>query len=359
MLTGKRLRFASSIFAIKRYVPRTLLATGSLLTGLLWFSQPAYAGKDFDAIKARGHLICGVSTASGGFSAPDSNGKWTGIDVDLCKAVSIAIFGSADNTAYVPLTDQARFTALQTGEVDLLTHNATETLERDAGLGLSWEGINYYDAIGVMVPAKLHAKQLADLNGATICMTQGGTNEAAVRDFFDGHKIRYKQVVFESLPALNSAFFAGRCDIYAMDQSALAAARALATKTPADYVILPDVLAKSPLGPVVRQGDPRFAKIVRWTLSALIDAEELDVTSQNATTLRKTGSVEQRRLLGAIPGPGKALGLTDDWAYRVIEQIGSYGESYARNVGEQSPLKLPRGANALWTRGGLMYSPPI
>lgn len=323
------------------------------------FSSSAHAGVDLDKIRARGTLICGISPGVGGFSAPDSNGKWVGFDVDLCKAVAAAIFGDGEKIQTVSLSYQARFTALQTGEVDVLTTNTTWTLQRDAGLGLTFTGYSFYDGLGFLVPKSLGATHAKELDGANVCLGQGGTAEAAVRNYFAKNKITFKPVVFESQAELNTAFFAGRCDVFVSDTSTLAAVRAAGTQTPNDYIILPELLEKSPLGPVIRKGDPQLFDVVRWTLNALITAEELGVTSKNAEELAKGDNEEIRRLLGTSPGNGKVLGLAEDWALKAIAKEGNYGELYERNFGESTPLKLPRGQNALWSEGGLIYSPPL
>jgi len=334
------------------------LLTSIVACALLPTVQLASAGPTLDKIKARGELVCGVNTGLGGFSVADSSGQWTGFDVDMCKAIAVSIFGDAAKTRFVPTSEQVRFTALQAGEVDVLTRNSTWTMQRDAGLGLDWAGINFYDGLAFMVPVASGVKDLKGLDGATICMNQGSAAEVDTRNYFTTHKMTYQPLAIENQESLNSSFFSGRCDAITADSSNLAAIRSTA-KTPADYVVLPEIISKSPLGPVVRKDDPQFTAIVRWTLNAMITAEENGVTSANVDEMKKSGSESVKTLLGVNPGNGKALGVSEDWAYQVIKQVGNYGESFERNVGAGSPLGLPRGANALWSQGGLLYAPPM
>lgn len=336
------------------YSTAAVAAALALLVG-----SPVHAGPTLDKIKARGELVCGVNTGLGGFSVADSSGKWSGFDVDMCKAIAAAIFGDAGKTRFVPTSEQVRFTALQSGEVDVLTRNSTWTIQRDAGLGLDWAGVNFYDGLAFMVARKSGVTDLKGLDGATICMNQGATAEVDTRNYFTNHKMRYKPLAIENQEALNAAFFSGRCDAITADSSNLAAIRATATKNPDDYVVLGEIISKSPLGPVVRKDDPQYTAVVRWTLNAMITAEELGVTKANVDEMKAKGSEDVKRLLGVIPGTGKALGLPDDWAYKVIKQVGNYSESFERNIGKDSPLGLPRGANALWSNKGLLYAPPM
>ena len=319
----------------------------------------AYAGKELDAIKARGQLICGVSTGVAGFAAADSQGKWTGIDVDVCRAVAAAIFGDADKVKFVPTTAQQRFTALQSGEVDLLVRTTTYTLTRDTALGFDFTGVNYYDGQGFMVNKKLGVKSAKELNGATICVQPGTTTELNLADYFRANKMTFKPVVIEKVEETRAAFFAGRCDVFTTDASGLYATRAANAPKPEDYIILPEIISKEPLGPVVRHGDNQFADIVRWALFAMIEAEEYGITSKNIDEMMKSDNPTIKRILGVTPGMGKALGVDDKWVYNIIKQVGNYGESFDRNVGMGSPLKIARGQNALWTQGGLQYAPPI
>ncbi|MEI7872225.1 MAG: amino acid ABC transporter substrate-binding protein [Alphaproteobacteria bacterium] len=335
------------------------LAAGIAAATIAGVATAAYAGKELDAIKARGSLICGVSTGVAGFAAADSQGKWTGIDVDVCRAVAAAIFGDADKVKFVPTTAQQRFTALQSGEVDLLVRTTTYTLTRDTALGFDFTGINYYDGQGFMVNKKLGVKSAKELNGATVCVQPGTTTELNLADYFRANKMTFKPVVIEKIEEVRAAFFAGRCDVFTTDASGLYATRAANAPNPDDYIILPEIISKEPLGPVVRHGDNQFADIVRWALFAMIEAEEYGITSKNIDEMMKSDNPTIKRILGVTPGMGKALGVDDKWVYNIIKQVGNYGESFDRNVGMGSPLKIARGQNALWTQGGLQYAPPI
>ena len=317
------------------------------------------AGKDLDAIKARGSLICGVSTGVAGFAAADSQGKWTGLDVDTCRAIAAAIFGDADKVKFVPTTAQQRFTALQSGEVDLLVRTTTWTLTRDTALGFDFTGVNYYDGQGFMVNKKLGVKSAKELNGATVCVQPGTTTELNLADYFRANKMTFKPVVIEKVEEVRAAFFAGRCDVFTTDASGLYSTRAANAPNPDDYIILPEIISKEPLGPLVRHGDNQFADIVRWTLFAQIEAEEYGITSKNVDEMMKSDNPTIKRILGVTPGMGKALGVDEKWVYNIIKQVGNYGEMFERNVGMGSPLKIARGQNALWTQGGLQYAPPI
>jgi general L-amino acid transport system substrate-binding protein len=335
------------------------LAAGVAAVTLAGVATAAYAGKELDAIKARGQLICGVSTGVAGFASADSQGKWTGIDVDLCRAVAAAIFGDADKVKFVPTTAQQRFTALQSGEVDLLARTTTYTLTRDTALGFDFTGVNYYDGQGFMVNKKLGVKSAKELNGATVCVQPGTTTELNLADYFRANKMTFKPVVIEKIEEVRAAFFAGRCDVFTTDASGLYATRAANAPTPDDYIILPEIISKEPLGPVVRHGDNQFADIVRWSLFAMIEAEEYGITSKNIDEMMKSDNPTIKRILGVTPGMGKALGVDEKWVYNIIKQVGNYGESFERNVGMGSPLKIARGQNELWTKGGLQYAPPI
>ena len=338
------------------------MMAGVVTAGLVGVAGTAHAGKDLDAVKARGQLICGINTGVAGFAQQDDKGKWTGLDVDVCRAVSAAIFGDAEKVKYVPTTAQQRFTALQSGEVDVLSRNTTYTLTRDTALGLEFTGINYYDGQGFMVPKKLGVKSAKELNGATICVQPGTTTELNLADYFRANKMTFKPVVIEKVDEIRAAFFSGRCDVYTTDASSLAATRAANVPPPQtidDYVILPEIISKEPLGPVVRHGDNQFGDIVRWALYAMIEAEEAGITSKNVDEMLKSDNPSIKRILGVTPGMGKALGVDEKWVYNIVKQVGNYGESFDRNVGMGSPLKIARGQNALWTQGGLQYSPPI
>jgi general L-amino acid transport system substrate-binding protein len=336
-----------------------LLAATTVAAGITGFAGLAHAGKDLDSIKSRGQVLCGVSTGLAGFSLADSQGKWTGMDVDICKAVAAALLGDANKVKFVPLSAQQRFTALQSGEVDLLSRNTTWTLTRDTSLGLDFTGITYYDGQGFMVAKKLGVKSAKELNGATVCVQPGTTTELNLADYFRANKMQFKPVVIERLEEVEQAFFSGRCDVYTTDASGLAATRATRASSPDDYVILPEIISKEPLGPAVRHGDNQWSDVVRWTLYAMLEAEEKGITSKNVDEMTKSADPTVKRLLGATPGMGKALGVDEDWVVKVIKQVGNYGEVFERNVGKTTPLKLERGLNALWTQGGLQYAPPV
>ena len=335
------------------------MAAGAIAAGLVGVAGTAHAGKDLDAVKARGQLICGVSTGVAGFAAADSQGKWTGIDVDVCRAVAAAIFGDADKVKFVPTTAQQRFTALQSGEVDLLVRTTTWTLTRDTALGFDFTGVNYYDGQGFMVNKKLGVKSAKELNGATVCVQPGTTTELNLADYFRTSKMTFKPVILEKVEEVRAAFFAGRCDVYTADVASLAATRATTAPNPDDYIILPEIISKDPAGAMVRHGDNQFADIVRWSLYAMIEAEEYGITSKNVDEMLKSDNPAIKRILGVTPGMGKALGIDEKWVYNIVKQVGNYGESFDRNVGMGSPLKIARGQNALWTQGGLQYAPPI
>ncbi|WP_428666115.1 amino acid ABC transporter substrate-binding protein [Reyranella sp.] len=325
-------------------------------------SGTAMAGKDLDAIKARGALICGVPTGIAGFAVADSQGKWVGLDIDVCRAVSAAIFGDSEKVKYVPLTSQQRFTALQSSEVDLLSNNTTITLTRDTALGLDFTAITYYDGQGFMVPKKLGLKSAKELNGATVCVAPGTTTELNLADYFRANKMSFKPVVIEKVEEIRAAFFSGRCDVYTTDVSSLAATRVAnvpAPSTPEDFIILPEIISKEPLGPMVRHGDNQFTDIVRWAQYAMLEAEEYGITSKNVDEMLKSENPTIKRILGVTPGMGKALGVEEKWVYNIIKQVGNYGESFDKHVGPNSPLKIDRGVNKLWTQGGLQYAPPI
>jgi len=322
-------------------------------------ASPAWAGKTLDAVKQRGQVVCGVNTSGPGFSNADSQGKWTGLDVDFCKAVAAAVLNDSSKVKFVPLNSQQRFTSLQAGEVDVLSRNSTWTLTRDASLGILFTGINYFDGQGFMVPKKLNIANAKKMNGATVCVQAGTTSEKNVADYFGANGMKYKPVVFDTAEAITSAFFAGRCQVYTTDMSDLAGARTKAPKAD-DYVILPEVISKEPLGPSVRRGDDEWFEIVRWTLFAMLEAEENGLTQANVDAQKASSKDPNvQRFLGVSEDTGKLLGLDKEWAYRIVKQVGNYGESFERNLGPKSPVGLPRGVNNLWTKGGLMYAPPI
>ncbi len=330
-----------------------------VLAAALLLPVLAQASPTVDAIKKRGELICGVSQGSAGLSSVDAQGHWQGLDVDVCRALAAATLGSPDKVRYVPLSSQQRFTALQSGEIDVLSRNTTITSSRDDGLGISSTAIVFYDGQGFLVPKKLGVKHATELDGAQVCVQPGTVNEQNLVDYFKKNKLSYHPVVIENLVELEQAFYAGRCDVYLSDVSTLAASRAARAKNPDDFVILPERINKSPLGPFVRQNDPSWAATVKWTVNAVVEAEELGITSTNVDQLQNSQDAQVRRLLGTDPGIGKNFGLDDRWAYRAIKAVGNYGEIWDRNLGTNTPLKLARGLNAQWDKGGLLYSPPF
>jgi general L-amino acid transport system substrate-binding protein len=311
-----------------------------------------------DDVKAKGFLQCGVNTGLAGFSAPNDKGKWEGFDVDFCRAMAAAIFGDADKVKYTPLTSKERFTAVQSGEVDVLARNTTWTFTRDVNLGLEFIGTNYYDGQGFMIRKDLGVKNAKELDGASVCIQTGTTTELNLADYFRKNHMKFKSVVFEKSDEIRAAYDAGRCDVYTTDRSGLAAQRSL-LQHPDEHMVLPEVISKEPLGPVIRQGQQEFGDVARWTLFALISGEELGITSKNVDEMKKSTNPEVLRFLGVEGEMGKQLGVPNDWAYNIIKQVGNYGEVFERNIGENTPLKLDRGLNALWTNGGLMYSPPF
>ena len=309
-------------------------------------------------VKAKGFISVGVNEGLFGFSKPDEKGVWKGLDVDTARAISVAVFGSPDKIKFVPLTAKTRFTALQSGEIDVLTRNATQTLTRESSLGLNFAHVNYYDGQGFLVPKKLGVKSAKELDGATICVLPGTTTELNAADFFRANKMTMKPVVIESTPELAKAFFAGRCDSLTSDASQLAGTRAVAPN-PDDYVILPEIISREPLAPAVRHGDDQWFDIVNFATMAMIEAEYLGISSKNVDDMLKSGDPQIQRFLGVNPGNGEALGLDEKWAYNIVKMVGNYAEVFERNVGIDTPLKLERGLNALWTKGGIMYTPPF
>jgi general L-amino acid transport system substrate-binding protein len=323
-------------------------------------ATPAFAGKTLDAIKARGQVVCGVNTGLAGFSAADSSGKWTGLDVDVCRAVAAAVLGDAEKVKYVPLNAQQRFTALQSGEIDVLSRNTTFTLTRDASLGLTQTAVTYYDGQGFMVPVNKKIKSAKQLKGQTVCVQSGTTTEKNLTDYSKANNLNIKPVVFEKLEAAEGAYFSGRCVAYTTDASGLASTRNKVAKNPADHVILPDLISKEPLGPMVRRGDDEWTTIVKWVIYGLLEAEEYGVTSANVDE-QKANSKDPvvGRLLGSTEDTGKLLGLDKEWLARAVKATGNYGEIFERNVGPKSALQLPRGLNNLWSKGGIQYAPPV
>jgi len=334
-----------------------IFASCALAAGLA--APPVEAATTLEAVKSRDKVICGANGGRPGFSGIDSKGQWQGIDVEVCRAIAAATLGNASKTQFVKVTSQTRFTALQTSEVDVLTANVTWTLGRDAALGLDFVAPIFYDGQGFMVPRKLNVKSSKDLDGAAVCIEPGTTSEKLVAELFRANKLKYKPVVIEDRKELNNAFFSGRCDVHVQSVSGLSSGRATAAKNPDDYVILPEIHGKDPMGPVVRQGDAQWRDIVNWVVYALIAAEELGVTSANVDQMRSSGNADIARLLGSKDDPGKGLGLNKDWAYQVVKQVGNYGEIFEKTLGKGSPLKLERGINRQWKDGGLLYAPPF
>jgi len=344
----------SRTFTLRKHI-FSLMCMSSLATAL-----PAWAGKTLESIKQRAQVVCGVNTGLAGFSAADSQGKWSGLDVDICRAVAAAVLGSAEKVRFVPLSAQQRFTALQSGEVDVLSRNTTFTLTRDASLGLHQTAVTYYDGQGFMVAAKANIKNAKQLKGATVCVQAGTTTEKNLTDFSRTNKLDIKPVVFDKFEAANSAYFAGRCKAYTTDASGLASIRTKEAKNPKDHFILPELISKEPLGPLVRRGDDEWLAIVKWTIYGLVEAEEYGITSENVNSL-KSDSTDPvvLRLLGKSEDTGKLLGLDREWLARALLAVGNYGEIFEKHLGEKTSLGLKRGLNAQWNKGGLQYAMPI
>jgi len=314
--------------------------------------------KTLDTVKSRGSLSCGVNIGLAGFSQPDDKGNWTGLDVDYCKAIAAAVLGDASKVKYVPTTAKERFTALQSGEIDVLIRNTTWTIARDSSLGLIFAGVNYYDGQGFMVKASLGVKSAKELNGATVCVQTGTTTELNLADYFKANKLTYKPVVFEKLDETVQAYLAGRCDVYTTDQSGLYSVRVQQPK-PEDHVVLPEIISKEPLGPSVRQGDDQWLTVVKWVHYALINAEEAGITQANVDEMANSTNPDIKRLLGKEGELGKAIGVSNDFVVKVVKAVGNYGELFERNVGTGSRLKIARGLNNLWNKGGIQYAPPL
>ncbi|AVJ28233.1 amino acid ABC transporter substrate-binding protein [Achromobacter spanius] len=325
---------------------------------LLCVASGAQAGVTFEAVKKKGFLQCGFAGIPG-FSVLDSKGEWTGLDVDMCRAVAAAMFGDASKVKGNVLTAQAKFTALQSGEIDMLSRNTTQTLTRDTTLGLIGVGVNFYDAQGLIVKKAMNVKSVKELDGATICVQPGTTTELNLADYFRSRGLTFKPVLVENYDENFRLLESGRCDAYTNDKSNTAANMRTRLAKPDDWEILTENLSKEPLGPMVRQGDEQWFNIVRWSLNAMLEAEEYGITSKNVDEMLKSTNPNVQRILGVTPGMGKNLGLDDKWAYNIIKQVGNYGESYDRAMGKDSPLKLDRGLNKLWTQGGLMYGWPV
>jgi len=323
-------------------------------------ATPAFAGKTLDAIKARGQVICGSNTGLAGFGAVDSAGKWNGLDVDVCRAIAAATLGDAEKVKYVPLNAQQRFTALQSGEVDILSRNTTFSLTRDASLGLNQTAVTYYDGQGFMVNTKSKIKSAKQLKGQTVCVQSGTTTEKNLTDYSKANGLNIKPVVFEKLEAATGAYFTGRCVAYTTDASGLASTRNKEAPKPDEHMILPELISKEPLGPLVRRGDDEWFAIVKWVIYGLLEAEEYGITQNNVDTLKANSKDPViGRILGSTEDTGKLLGLDREWMARAIKATGNYGEIFERNVGPTSALKLPRGLNNLWNKGGIQYAPPL
>jgi general L-amino acid transport system substrate-binding protein len=328
-----------------------------LALAIIFVAQGASA-QTLKAVKDRGILNCGANGTLAGFGLPDARGNWTGLDVDVCRAIAAAIFNDATKVKFVPLTAKDRFTALQSGEVDVLVRNTTWTSSRDSSLGLNFTGVDYYDGQGFMVRKALKVNSALELNGASVCVQQGTTTELNLADYFRAHKMQLKSVTFATANEAVKAYDAGRCDSYTTDASGLYAER-LRLANPSDHIILPEIISKEPLGPAVRHGDDQWFDIVKWVLFAMVDAEELGITSKNVGDMMKSTNPKIKRFVGTEGNYGEQLGLTKDWAVRIVKLVGNYGEVFERNVGSGSPLKIDRGLNKLWDKGGIMYAPPI
>jgi general L-amino acid transport system substrate-binding protein len=345
-LLGEDTNMKKALVSIAFGLTASLLATG------------ASAQATLNSVKQKGFLTCGSNTGLAGFGQPDAQGNWTGLDVDLCRAIAAAIFDDPTKVRFIPLAAKDRFTALQSGEVDVLSRNSTATMSRDTQLGLDFPVINYFDGQGFMVRKKLGVSSAKELNGASICTQQGTTTELNLADYFRANNMKYEVVAFATSDETFKAYDAGRCDAFTTDASGLYAER-LRASAPDDHIVLPEIISKEPLGPAVRHGDNQWGDIVRWTHNAMLNAEELGVTKANVEQMKTSENPEIKRLLGTEGKFGEAIGLTNDWAVRVIKHVGNYGEVFEKNVGEGSRLKIKRGQNAQWTKGGLQYGIPV
>ena len=337
---------------------RSKALAGLLATCALGLTASAASAGTLDTVKSKGILTCGANTGLAGFGIPDDKGQWTGLDVDVCRAMAAAILGDAKKVKFVALDAKNRFTALQSGEIDVLSRNTTETSSRASTLGLIFGPVTYYDGQGFLVKKKLNVASAKDLNGASVCVQQGTTTELNLADYFRSNGMKYESVAFQSEDETLKAFESGRCDAFTTDASGLYAER-LRLANPDENIVLPEIISKEPLAPSVRQGDDPWYNVMTYSVYAMVNAEELGVTSKNVDEMKKSDNPNIRRLLGVEGEQGKAFGLSNDWAYNIIKQVGNYGEVFDRNVGEGSPLKIKRGLNALWTKGGLQYSMPI
>jgi len=333
----------------------SLVATLALAAG---FTAQAASAQTLKTVKDRGQLSCGVSQGLPGFSTPDDKGNWTGLDVDICRAIAAAIFNDATKIKFVPLSAKDRFTALQSGEIDVLSRNTTWTLSRDTSLGANFTGVTYYDGQGFLVKKSLKVNSALELNSASVCVQTGTTTEQNLADYFKGNNMKYEVIAFASADETVKAYESGRCDVFTSDVSQLYAER-LKLANPADHVVLPEVISKEPLGPMVRHGDDQWFDIVKWTLFAMVGAEELGMTQKNVDEIAKSDKPEIKRAVGTDGNLGEQLGLTKDWLVRIVKATGNYGESFERNVGSGSKLGIARGLNNLWNKGGIQYAPPI
>ena len=333
----------------------SLVVTLALAAGL---SAQAASAQTLKAVKDRGMLSCGVSQGLPGFSTPDDKGNWTGLDVDICRAIAAAVFNDATKIKFVPLSAKDRFTALQSGEIDVLSRNTTWTLSRDTSLGANFTGVTYYDGQGFMVKKALKVNSALELNSASVCVQQGTTTEQNLADYFKGNNMKYEVIAFGTNDEAVKAYESGRCDVFTTDVSGLYADR-LKLANSADHVVLPEVISKEPLGPMVRHGDDQWFDIVKWTLYAMVTAEELGMTQKNVDEIAKSDKPEVKRAVGTDGNLGEQLGLTKDWLVRIVKAVGNYGESFERNVGAGSKLGIARGLNQLWSKGGIQYAPPI
>lgn len=329
-----------------------------LLGAAMGVAATSASAGTLDDVKAKGFIQCGVSQGLPGFSNPDAQGNWTGLDVDICRAVASAVFGDASKVKYSPLNAKERFTALQSGEIDMLSRNTTWTVSRDTSLGLNFTGVTYYDGQGFMVRKSLGVAGALELSGASVCTQTGTTTELNVADYFRTNNMPYEIVAFEKADEVVKAYDAGRCDVFTTDASGLYAER-LKLTNPGDHIVLPEIISKEPLGPVVRHGDDQWFDLVKWSLYAMVNAEELGITQANVEEMKKSENPEIKRLLGVEGAFGEGLGVSNDWVVNIVKGVGNYGEAFDRNIGPDTPLGIARGLNALWSKGGIQYAPPV
>jgi general L-amino acid transport system substrate-binding protein len=333
----------------------SLVVTLAVAAGL---SAQAASAQTLKTVQDRGMVSCGVSQGLPGFSSPDDKGNWTGLDVDICRALAAAVFNDATKVKFVPLSAKDRFTALQSGEIDVLSRNTTWTLSRDTSLGANFTGVTYYDGQGFLVKKSLKVNSALELNSASVCVQTGTTTEQNLADYFKANNMKYEVIAFGTADETVKAYESGRCDVFTDDLSGLYSER-LKLANPADHVVLPEVISKEPLGPMVRHGDDQWFDLVKWTLFAMVDAEELGITQKNVDEMAKSDKPELKRMFGTDGNFGESLGVTKDWVARIVKAVGNYGESFERNVGAGSKLGIARGINALWNKGGIQYAPPI